>query len=78
MMISPQSYIDELEDKSYEELIKKRDKLIRQIRHFEKHHEEIMNSEKIYIYPSPDVAYQMNLEYLGALCVLISNKHGKS
>ena len=33
-MMAPQSYVDELEDESYETLIKERDKLIREIRHF--------------------------------------------
>ena len=74
MMISPQSYVDELENESYEKLIKERDKLIREIRHFEKHREEIMNSEEIIICPKPDVIYQVHLEYLGSLCMLISRK----
>ena len=73
-MMAPQSYVDDLEGESYEQMIKERDKLIREIRHFEKHREEIMNSEEVYICPSPDVVYQMNLEYLGALCMLISKK----
>ena len=73
-MMAPQSYVDDLEGESYEKIIKERDKLIREIRHFEKHREEIMNSEEAYICPSPDVVYQMNLEYLGALCMLISKK----
>ncbi len=73
-MISPQSFVDEFDDESYATLLKERDKLIREIRHFEKHREEIMNSEEVYICPSPDVVYQMNLEYLGALCMLISKK----
>lgn len=73
-MISPQSFVDEFDDESYVTLLKERDKLIREIRHFEKHREEIMNSEEAYICPSPDVVYQMNLEYLGALCMLISKK----
>ena len=41
MMISPATYVEELEDKSLEELIKERDKLIRSIRYFEKHKEEL-------------------------------------
>lgn len=73
-MISPQGYVDELENESYEELIKERDKLIREIRYFEKHREEIMNNDENYICPSPDVVYQWNLDVLGSLCVLISDK----
>ena len=48
-MMAPQSYVDDLEGESYEQMIKERDKLIREIRHFEKHREEIMNSEEVYI-----------------------------
>ena len=73
-MMAPQSYVDELEDESYETLIKERDKLIREIRHFEKHREEIMNSEEAQICPSPDVIYQWNLDALGFLCMSISRK----
>lgn len=74
MMISPQTYADGIKDKSYEELIEEREKLIREIKHFEKHRKELMNNEKKMIFPSPDVEYQMNLEYLGSLCVLLSDK----
>lgn len=35
-MMAPQSYVDELESRSYEQMIKERNKLIREIRHFEK------------------------------------------
>ena len=73
-MISPQGFVDEFEDEPYEKLIKERDKLIREIRHFEKHRDEIMNSDEEVLCPSPDVVYQMNLEYLGSLCMLISKK----
>ena len=73
-MIAPQSYVEDLEDESYEELIKERDKLIREIRHFEKHRAEIMNSDEEIICPSPDVIYQWNLDALGLLCMSISKK----
>ena len=73
-MIAPQSYVDDLEGESYEQMIKERDKLIREIRHFEKHREEIMNSEEAQICPSPDVIYQWNLDALGFLCMSISRK----
>ena len=73
-MPCPQSYIDELENAPYEKLIKERDKLIREIRYFEKHREEIMNSEKARICPSPDTVYWWNIEALGYLCTLMSGK----
>ena len=73
-MMAPQSYVDDLEGESYEQMIKERDKLIREIRHFEKHREEIMKSEEAQICPSPDVIYQWNLDALGFLCMSISRK----
>ena len=75
MMVSPQTFIDfECKDKSYKELLKMRDRLIRQIRAFEKG----KISEKEYlILPSPKTRYQMNLEYLGELCKLISEKYNE-
>ena len=73
-MPAPQSFVDEFEDEFYEKLIKERDKLIREIRHFEKHREEIMNSDGEFISPSPDVIYQWNLDALGYLCELMSEK----
>ena len=75
MMISPEAFIEfECKDKSYNELLKMRDSLIRQVRAFEKG----KISEKEYlIIPSPATRYQMNLEYLGELCKLISEKYNE-
>ena len=70
MMISPEVYIEMLEDKSYSSLLKKRDFLIREIRKFED--EKNKFSDEFYIHPSSEVRYQMNLKYLGKLCELIS------
>ena len=72
MMISPKTYIEEQKDKTYEELIKERDRLIKEVRYFEKHIEKEMKVQ--YISPSPDVIYQWNLEYLSELCNLIQEK----
>ena len=73
-MPAPQGYIDKLDGESYEGLIKERDKLIREIRHFEKHREEIMNSDEEPICPTPDVVYQWNLDALSLLCISIQQK----
>ena len=70
--MSPESYINNLKNKSYEELIKVRDRLIREIRYFEKHREEIMNSELIC--SSPDWHYCWNLNALGSLFKLLADK----
>ena len=73
MLKSPLSYIDELKNEPYEKLIKVRDRLIREIRHFEKHQEEIMNKEEM-LCPSPDVVHVWNLQVLGHLCTIMSDK----
>ena len=73
-MVDPQSYIEELKNESYEKLIKVRDKIIREIRHFEKHKEEIMQNDEYQICPSPDTVYWWNLMALGCLCELMSKK----
>ena len=74
MMISPNCYIDEIKHKSYKELLEERNVLLKSIYLFE--NEEIKQGEIIYS-PSPEVIYQMNLEYLGELCKLISKKYNE-
>ena len=74
MMISPEGYVNDLKNETYEKVLKERDKIIREIRYFEKHREEIMNSEEIYITPSPEVVYQWNLKCLSLLCTLLIDK----
>ena len=74
MMISPQSYIGDLKEKRYEDLIKEKDKLIKEIQKFENH--KISNSE-ICMNPSPEVVYQCNLLYLSELCKLVHDKFNK-
>ena len=74
MMISPQSYVDDLKEKIYEELIKEKDKLIKEIERFENN--KIADSE-IYMDPSPEVVYQCNLLYLSELCKLVHDKFNK-
>lgn len=76
MMISPQSYIEQQKEKSYEELVKERNRLIRDVRYFEKHMKELM--ENVYIHPSPEVKYQCRLEYLGELCKLLSEQFNEN
>lgn len=73
MMISPEAYIElECKGKSYTELLKMRDELLEDIYAFEK---DQISPEAKMINPSPEVIYQMNLEYLGALCKLISETY---
>lgn len=75
MMISPDGFIDEYRDKKYEELLPVRDELIEEIRAFENDTER--NGKEWMIHPSPEVRYQCNLEYLGKICELISEKYNQ-
>ncbi len=74
MMISPESYIDELKNKNYKELIKEKNKLLKEISDFENNK---IADEEYNIDPSPDVIYQCNLLYLSKLCELIADKFNK-
>ncbi|MBE6027509.1 MAG: hypothetical protein E7227_02750 [Clostridiales bacterium] len=73
MMISPEGFIEEYKNKSYIELVKVRDELLKEIRGFEK--DKGQDGMGIMISPSPEVRYQCNLLYLGKLCELISEKY---
>lgn len=74
MMISPQNYVDDMKEKCYEDLIKEKDKLIKEIHRFENN--KIADNE-FCINPSPEVVYQCNLLYLRELCKLIYDKFNK-
>ncbi len=75
MMISPEAYIAEFENKSLPKLIKERDSLIRDIRKLEKVLFSPEKGEPVpRVNPAPEVEYQMYLEYLSALCVLIEKR----
>jgi len=75
MMISPEEFISEHAEKRYVELLPIRDVLLQDIRLFE----ESMGKEDdaVHIHPSPEVIYQMYLQYLGKLCVLIAEKYNE-
>ncbi len=70
MMMSPEVYIDEQKNKSYDELLKEKERLVKDIEQYENN----PDFEEIIIDPSPDVRYQCNLEYLSELCKLIADK----
>ena len=74
MMISPEAYIDELKNKTYKELIKEKNKLLKEISDFENNK---IADEEYNINPSPDVIYQCNLLYLSKLGELIADKFNK-
>lgn len=69
-MISPESYVTELKNATYEELIRERGCLVAELVELE----ASMASEEepeFLICPSDDVRYQMCLEYLVALSALM-------
>ena len=68
-MISPEMYVEEYKDMTYEELLPVRDELIEAIRSFEKNGDSDNGYQ-----PSPKTIYQVHLEYLGKLCELIADK----
>lgn len=72
MMLSPGYLKDQYEKMTYEELLVEKKQLIEYIDAFES--DEIDRAEWD-ICPSPDVRYQMNLEYLGVLAPLIAEKY---
>ena len=76
MMVSPEIYIREVEGKSYLELIKERDKLLRFVRCFEKKEMAGGRSDSAWHgSPSPAVRYQVYLEYLSVLCNLMQKRY---
>ncbi len=76
MMISPQSYVDNLKGSSYEELICERNSLIEYIQEYERLEKAGDRSgEEWQIHPQPDVRYQMSLEYLSELCAFMQEKY---
>lgn len=75
MMISPSLYISDLKHLPYDKLIEERRELTKEIAELE---ESIFNtdhtgSEWDYM-PSPNVVYQVKLEYLSELCAFMQNK----
>lgn len=79
MMISPQSYINDLKGKSYNRLIRERNSLMSYIRKYEKYLKTGKMSKGLdfNMEPQPEVIYQMYLEYLAELCPLIVSIYNK-
>ena len=78
MMISPDSYLEMLKDKSYPELIRERDRLTGFMRKFEKNEAAGDRSDPAWnICPMPDVKYQVYFDYLTALCGVMHEKYNQ-
>ena len=71
MMIHPVKFKETFEDESLDEIIKERNKLIREIHRYEKGKIPI---EDYCMCPSPETVYRMNNLYLAELCYLINEK----
>ena len=78
MMISPDSDVDKLKDLSYLELIKERDILIDSIQDFEIMEKWDDRSEEEWrMHPTPEVQYQVHLEYLSKLCSYMHERYNE-
>lgn len=71
-MIDPKTFRNQYKDATLEEIIKERDKLIREIRRYEKGK---IPKEDYMMDPSPEVVYYCNNLYLAELCHLINEKN---
>ena len=71
MMIDPKSFRERFENATLDEIIKERDKLIREIRRYEKGK---ISLEELSRCPSPETVYYCNNLYLAELCYLINEK----
>ncbi len=70
-MIHPKEFKKAYENATMKEIIKERDKIIREIRRYEKGK---IPEEEYCMIPSPEVVYRMNNTYLSELCYLIIEK----
>ena len=76
MMLDPRSYVEEFKKASFEKLVKERERLYKELKAvesvaFEKEHE----SNAWLVCPSPDVKYQVYLQYLAALSEFMAEKY---
>ncbi|MBR3362040.1 MAG: hypothetical protein IKG39_11935 [Lachnospiraceae bacterium] len=72
MMMSPQTFVNQYKEMSYKELLLVRDEMLEEIRAFEA---EPYNPAEDLIDPPADFVYLCNLDYLGKLLELISEKY---
>ena len=78
MMQDQQSYVESIKDYPYQDLIKEKDELVRDIRKLERQLFNNQYKEQIEIrYPSPDVEYQVYLEYLSELTAYMSKSYNE-
>lgn len=75
MRISPEAFVKNNRDRSYEELLSVRDELISVIQKFEAEAEH--DPEDVLVKPLEDDNYYCNMLLLGGLCNLIAEKFGE-
>ena len=73
MMISPEAFIEEHRDESYEELLKLRNEMFNDMRDYEMKARN--GGVEVLMYPTPETMYRMDLEYFAKLCELIVEKY---
>ena len=71
MMIDQETFRKSFENATLKEIIKERDRLIREIR---RHEKGKIPEEDYCMSPSPKTVYRMNNAYLAELCYLIIEK----
>ena len=78
MMISPTSYVEMLKGKSYPDLIRERDRLIRYMWKYEQDEKAGDRSDPEWgMCPQPVVKYQVYFDYLAAICDLMHRKYNE-
>lgn len=78
MMISPETYVSFHEKDSFDQLIKERKRIIKEIATLEKIVFKDNKSDDAWLIdPGPDVQYQLTLEYLAELCKFMSLKYNR-
>ena len=73
MMVSPDSYVSEFADKTYEEILAEKDRLVKEIKEYENKSQDL--EPPVFISPSPDTRYKVNLLYLAEICKLLEKKY---
>lgn len=76
MMIDPESYKNEIENKNLRELVLIRNELLEDIKKYEENHiinDKPYSSDEI-VKPSPELVYEMNNKYLLEITKLIISK----
>ena len=77
MMNSPQGYVEYCKQYSCEELIQEREELLDDIRDLEKRLFSGDKKDDYIVSPSPEVRYQVKLEYLAALSEYMQQRYNE-